>query len=31
VLRDGEARVVLALLDLRGVDRLWMLTSRRAW
>ena len=28
VLRAGEARVVLALLDVRGVDRLWTLTSR---
>jgi hypothetical protein len=28
VLRDGEARVVLALLDVRGVDRLWTLTGR---
>jgi hypothetical protein len=28
VLRDGAARVVLALLDVPGVDRLWMLTGR---
>jgi len=28
VLRDGVARVVLALLDVRGVDRLWTLTGR---
>jgi hypothetical protein len=28
VLRNGAARVVLAILDVRGVDRLWKLTGR---